>query len=1557
MSYSIFDSDVVEDETTIKLQAKNLKPTATIEMAKQAAAIANRYPTLPAGAVVGAVRLNISPDDPRLAQIVMQDSIIKEEEGYGALKTAGAFAKDKGKAGLRGLFLGFQSAWEEGLPEKVRYLEARQQGMTHAEAKEASETELFMPALKGGDIGSGIFLGSTDPTTTDEYKNLIESGVPPAEARQFVIENVLGPQIYEEQRLKAETGVQFVGERRAKFEAAGVAPTVTIGRWLFKPFDEIIEPGTKAYSFITGTIDALAQIFADPVALATFGLAYIGKSRKAFTSMAKMKAFQSSGLIGAARKSISGPTVKAFMAGEEGLVFKKFLWDNADSGQEIVRLSKEQIIDEKFLDRLRKFKQKHKGKSLEEVDTELTQFVSGYIRHLTAGNLPTVVKKGNRLTRMMEKTYGNVIVTADVDGTVVHISRMLRIVTDQLPEKKAKEISSKYFNKTLDALESDDAPTEVVKTLVEMFQTDFKPAVVKNLGGELDKAGNIVKGSLTKFQEELVERSTNVMGKFYAEGDMAKTAGRKYSTSDMPISTILRKILKKKKKDDMLDEEVLMNPLTSSQLADEIFLPKPTDLLRLSKALDSSLGPIGTKFFTGEGAETTRRFLDWYYGGVFKPLVLLRPAWTLRVVMEEQVRLMSAGVTSIVRHPMDTIARMFNNPREVQVGLMGSFENNAWHMQAMSETSGTLSSIRRRWSGAGTWDTVTKGKDFNSWKNATFRNTLQAYFDPLSKELARIQLLPAAQRAAALRLLKAEARKKGTWQNNHIKKVTGAKSHMFNGAGRQSEPGRKLADEFVNYVNANLAEVAGGTLNFKTAKGAPAASSRWIEEGGHPELLEFIASSKVDDMSGLKGVDFQAYWRGELSNTEYERITVQLRKNQEAVKKDFFDKYIKYLPEEVKAELFSTKKSIQLMNQTVDKLFDMLMTVPTNKLSRSPAFKAHYWKKIGDLAEHSNAATLKKIIKQAKEAGIDKGTKAERQVWKRINNIEKKGEVGGINKIDIVDKSASAYALTQTKRLLYDVTTRTRLGQSTRALFPFGEAFVEIFTTWGKIIKQERLRPLRRAQQVVQSGRKEGKQFEDDDQKGFFYPDPLTGQEMFNYPGSGLIRKWMFKDLEEKGVKVNLPVYLQSINLAANVIPGFGPTITVPAAFLNEKFQVFKPEGIAQFLLFGDFSPPRAGTPSEIGASLVPFPSYAKKFLNAFVQNTDETKRMYNNTVIEVYKALLLAGEVSDSGPEEAAQALDLAAEYAQEIIMIRAFAQFLGPAGPTSPKYEIADNTGTYFLFETLAQEWREISSTAPDIDAAMSEFTTRFGFDPIAIATAKTETILKRPITADGAEWERKNKDLVKKFNFTYGFLIDESDSEFSYDAYWNQIVEGERVPRTPEQWQRAKNILKGNLEFEAWLIRNDLVNKTDRVSQAAKRNQKAELASKYYGYGMSIPGSVKKPEINEIIMELYTWFDPVTYQLIPELKNEPVAQALVEYIKERDKVIEITTKIPGKNYLPTSFRSSSKLVSFRKHLRFVKSQILIKYPEAGALMNEVFERELRKEYEDIALLEANE
>jgi len=477
--------------------------------------------------------------------------------------------------------------------------------MTPEEAKAASETELFKAGITGkGDLGDGLFLGSTDPTTTDEYKNLVESGVSPTDARQFVLDNVLAPQIYEEQRLKAETGVQFQGERRAKFEAAGVAPTVTIGRWLFKPFDEVIEPGTKAYSFMTGAIDLAAQIFADPIALATFGLSKVGKLGKTFTSLQDMKKFEASGLVNAARKTIHGPTSQAFLAGDEGLVFKKFLWENAEDGNVIIKRSGEQIKDKEFLLGLRKLKQKNPKATYDDINKQLTDYVDDYLvnKQLTNNMLPTIGKKTNRLTKMMDKTYGARMITGDVDGSLVQMTRLLNLATDQLDADAAQKLNRKYFNKTLDALDSDDAPTEVVNTLVEFFQKDFKNPIVKNMGGKINKDGSI--SGLSDFQVKLIERGTNVMGKFYADGEMAKTAGRKYSNQDLPITGFLQKLLKKKGK-PVNEEELLVSPLTITQLADEIFLPNPTDLLRVSKALDSKLGPVGNQFFAAESADKT----------------------------------------------------------------------------------------------------------------------------------------------------------------------------------------------------------------------------------------------------------------------------------------------------------------------------------------------------------------------------------------------------------------------------------------------------------------------------------------------------------------------------------------------------------------------------------------------------------------------------------------------------------------------------------------------------------------------------------------------------------------------------------------------------------------------------------------------------------------------------------------------------------------------------------------------------------------------------------------
>ena len=100
------------------------------------------------------------------------------------------------------------------------------------------------------------------------------------------------------------------------------------------------------------------------------------------------------------------------------------------------------------------------------------------------------------------------------------------------------------------------------------------------------------------------------------------------------------------------------------------------------------------------------------------------------------------------------------------------------------------------------------------------------------------------------------------------------------------------------------------------------------------------------------------------------------------MKKEFVKKYLNVLPESARGELKnSISRQSRMLDDLVDDMFNFLMTVPTKKLSRAPAFKFHYWNKVGDFGQHLNAATLKKVVKLAEDAGLATGTAREKRYW------------------------------------------------------------------------------------------------------------------------------------------------------------------------------------------------------------------------------------------------------------------------------------------------------------------------------------------------------------------------------------------------------------------------------------------------------------------------------------------------------------------------------------------------------------------------------------------------
>ena len=70
-------------------------------------------------------------------------------------------------------------------------------------------------------------------------------------------------------------------------------------------------------------------------------------------------------------------------------------------------------------------------------------------------------------------------------------------------------------------------------------------------------------------------------------------------------------------------------------------------------------------------------------------------------------------------------------------------------------------------------------------------------------------------------------------------------------------------------------------------------------------------------------------------------------------------------------------------------------------------------------------------------------------------------------------------------------------------------------------------------------------------------------------------------------------MYAQSVNIAGTILPGFGPVVQVPAAFL---FKNFPEESFINNLLFGEFGVPNLKDQGEVIKSLGFVPAWLDKF-------------------------------------------------------------------------------------------------------------------------------------------------------------------------------------------------------------------------------------------------------------------------------------------------------------------------------------------------------------------------
>lgn len=601
----------------------------------------------------------------------------------------------------------------------------------------------------------------------------------------------------------------------------------------------------------------------------------------------------------------------------------------------------------------------------------------------------------------------------------------------------------------------------------------------------------------------------------------------------------------------------------------------------------------------------------------------------------------------------------------------------------------------------------------------------------------------------------------------------------------------------------------------------------------------------------------------------------------------------------------------------VERLFGYLMGKPANYLSRNPAWQGYYWQRAGELLPFADEATKAKVIARARELRLDRLT---------IRNMEKLARQGtGDLAFEHIDDLAKGWALDETKKLLYDLHDRGQFFDAYRLVFPFGEAWKEMVTTWGRILTH-RPQSIRRIHQAMTTGR----------QSGFFHKDEY-GDEVFVYP----FTEW----INEKFVGVPIPFKgrVAGLSLMTEVLPGTGPVVQIPvAAVLPDNTEW---DWLREWVL--PFGEPGGDTFRDW------MPPWLQKFATALVP-TEEMTKAKASTTMELLRYGASVGRYDLSTPEGIRNAVEDAEARSTKLFLIRGFVAFGAPSAP-SPEFVVEDKDGKLQIIAKLREEYRQKAEKDfdGDYDAAMGWFLDRYGWNLTPVLQGKSFSVVAgAPVSKEGMNWERDHPEYRKNFPHVYGYFAPQG-GELDPDAYRRVFERDERVNITPEQHARLANDRIGRYLYQRAKEsvtpppRSDgtVPSLTDEA-RAYLRDVRAQLRREFPGFQqeLNLPGRIN-PADEEGMAQLLGELEEALRD--PELARSPQGEALSAYLQARAQAEQIGKQ---RGLSERSFTTSNSMRDVRDYLRNAGESLSTQRPDFEPLWRDIFERELADDADEV-------
>ncbi len=1032
---AVRDEEALLDEVAQRRQRLSaLRISVTPLMGQLAAAYGDAYPWMDPSLAQSFIQAGLSPDEPQVQSVA--DLAASQATEDGDFDDPADDVPDSWLATLGDAVLGWaKPVVRAGFTILATPFEEVQALLSSAGTAILDETEatgLTDPLGFLGDIISDV--SDVGALVTDFWTNYTEKAA--RSGGLLALGDLLQGESVDLGEGFLPGGEIFAERELAKQRLRIDGQFVTPGRLIARQFTE---PGSGAYQFLSGLNDFAQNIFLDPVAVASIGLS---KGAKA------TRAFQATGIINGIRKTVAPErAVNHYLTSNLGQRTIRWLTNNTDVEAAWRATGR---VDLRVAERL--------AGTTNDAETFqiLSETLGTVIRQRPN---PGFISRGiGGITSDYGAMFGGgAQARRSIDNSRIAVLGRLGRLGDDMPSR---------------AINIHD-PNDAARQLDLWMRNAGMPRGVRSQ--RITEMASVEAGDQVGMFEAVRKVMDDTEGLLVTEWGVRESTARQvtslyenlsddlvaYDLDDLGRHVDTLAPLRINVSGEVID--VRPTPGLISELVNDIIpLPDARAVRRLTPVVSQLQRLYDSGLWKGsiDGLDTVM--------SVWKPLQLLRGAYLVRVVGEEQVRMAGAGYDSLFRHPMSGIAwslsvdpksrlgrkvaegaKKLIDPKGTQTVTGELFDEIAEHASAMSR-------------GSAGWRGLPGEVLTGRFVKARFGD--EGFHRGWAVEFAHQANDPVMRRVAG-GLGKGDLRSIG-------RKSTGS---TFDDVAEWfwSGTGQKWRKDL------GRMEGRSALLSDRTAADAYLRQNFFDRlrrmTGGDPDLVELVGKGHINDIN-LRGFGHET----KLSNLLEDSYQASA------------PRFVK-TPEVVKVSGPGSRTAARL-DRAVERGFEGLMSRPTNWLSRSPTFRQKYWQRVEELIGSATGEVQREAVKAARAANV--GGSAEARMATRILQ----GEGSTLTSLDDVDILAKAFALSETKKLLYDLSKRNQFFDVMRLVFPFGEAWKEIVTAWTTILRQNP-QVIRRFQQGLEGVRAPSLLGEVETEpgtgEGFFHPDPQTGEEVF----------------------------------------------------------------------------------------------------------------------------------------------------------------------------------------------------------------------------------------------------------------------------------------------------------------------------------------------------------------------------------------------------------------------------------------------------------------------------